>query len=80
MAEYGTVEYYQEQVKELETKKEILLNALENVTRKDISNFNLIDKIAEEISGTNSNLKWEKEELEKLYLEKLKGKRGQNDN
>lgn len=80
MAEYGTVEYYQEEVKELETKKEILLNALENVARKDFSNFNLIDKIAEEISSTNSSLKWKEEELKKLYLEKLEGKSEQNDN
>lgn len=80
MAEYGTIEYYKEQVKDLETKKEIFLNALENVARKDFSNLNLIDKIAEEISCTNNNLKWKEEELEKLYLEKLKGKSGQNDN
>ena len=45
MAEYGTVEYHKEQIKELEIKKEILLNALENVARKDFSNFNLIDKL-----------------------------------
>lgn len=64
MAEYGTVEYYKEQIKELETKKEILLNALENVARKDFSNFNLIDKIAEEISSTNNSLKWKEQELE----------------
>lgn len=80
MAQYGTVEYYQEEIKELETKKEILLNALENVARKDFSNFNLIDKIAEEISSTNSSLKWKEEELKKLYLEKLEGKSEQNDN
>ena len=80
MAEYGTIEYYQEQVKELETKKEILLNALENVARKDFFNFNLIDKIAEEISGTNNSLKWKEEEIKKLYLEKLEGKSEQNDN
>lgn len=80
MAEYGTIEWYQEQVKELETKKEILLNALENVARKDFSNFNLIDKIAEEIASTNNSLKWKEEELKKLYLEKLEGKSEQNDN
>lgn len=80
MAEYGTVEYHKEQIKELETKKEILLNALENVARKDFSNFNLIDKIAEEISNTNNSLKWKKQELEKLYLEKLEGKGEKDDN
>ena len=80
MAEYGTIEYYQEQIKELETKKEILLNALENVARKDFSDFNLIDKIAEEISSTNKSLEWKRKDLEKLYLEKLEGKSGQNDN
>ena len=80
MAEYGTIEYYQEQIKELETKKEILLNALENVARKDFSNFNLIDKIVEEISSTNRSLEWKRKDLENLYLEKLEGKSGQNDN
>ena len=80
MAEYGTIEYYQEQTKELATKKEILLNALENVARKEFPNFNLIDKIAEEISSTNSSLKWKEEEVKKLYLEKLEGKSEQNDN
>ena len=80
MAEYGTIEYCKEQIKVLETKKEILLNALENVARKDFSNFNLIDKIAEEISNTNNSLKWKEQELEKLYLEKLEGKGEKDDN
>lgn len=80
MVEYGTIEYRQEEVRELTTKKEILLNALENVIRKEIPNFNLIDKIVEEISSTNSSLKWERDELAKLYLEKLDGKGEQNDN
>ena len=80
MAEYGTIEYCKEQIKELETKKEILLNALENVARKDFSNFNLIDKIAEEISDTNNSLKWKEQELERLYLEKLEGKGEKDDN
>ena len=80
MAEYGSVEWYQEEIKELGTKKGILLNALENVARKDFSNFNLIEKIAEEIANTNSSLRWRKEDLEKLYLGKLEGKSEQNDN
>lgn len=80
MTEYGSIEWYQEEIKELETKKEILLNALENVAIKDFSNFNLIDKIAEEIADTNSTLKWRKEDLEKRYLGKLEGKSEQNDN
>ena len=74
MVEYGSVEYYQKETKELVTRKEILLNALENVARKEISNFELIDKIAEEIGNTNNSLKWKTEELERLYLEKLEGK------
>ena len=80
MTEYGSIEWYQEEIKELGAKKEILLNALENVARKDFSNFNLIDKIAEEIANTNSSLRWRKEELEKRYLGKLEGKSEQNDN
>lgn len=80
MEQYGTFEYCQEEVKALETKKEILINALENVARKEFPNFNLIDKIAEEISITNSNLEWKKEELKKRYLEKLTGKSEKNDN
>lgn len=80
MAQYGTIEWYQEEIEELETKKEILLNALENVAKKEFSNFNLIDKIASKIADTNSSLKWKKEELGTLYLEKLEGKSEQNDN
>ena len=80
MAEYGSIEYYKEKIEELTTQKEILLNALENVARKEFSNFKLIDKIAEEISMTNNTLKWKKEEFERLFLEKLEGKSEQNDN
>ena len=80
MAEYGTLEYCKEKIEELEIQKEILLNALENVAKKEFPNFDLIDKIANKIADNNSSLKWKRDELEKLYLEKLEGKSGQNDN
>lgn len=76
MVEYGTIEYYEKSIEELETEKEILLYALENVVKKDLINFNLLEKIAEKIADITNSLKWQKEELKKLY----EARSEQNDN
>ena len=77
MEQYGTKEYYKELVKRNETEKLILINALENVAKKDYSNPTLIDEIAKSINAVNINLNYNKErylELEKAdFEERLKG-------
>lgn len=77
MEQYGTKEYYKELVQQNETEKLILINALENVAKKDYSNPTLIDEIATRLNSVNADLKYNKGkylELSKADFEKrLKG-------
>ena len=52
MTKYGTEQYYRESIDEEKSKKEILLNALQNVAR-DSKDLHLIEIIAKKIVDVN---------------------------
>lgn len=66
MAQYGTIEYWKEELSNEIMMKKVYLNALENVAKSEFPNVELIDFIAQKISKTNSNLEWYNKEYEKL--------------
>lgn len=65
MTEYGTAQYYRKSIDEEKIKKEILLNALQNVA-KDSKDLQLIEIIAVKIVEVNNSISWKEKELEKL--------------
>jgi hypothetical protein len=67
MAEYGTIEYYKEEIKKNELEKEIYLNALENMSRRDFKDYSLLEIVAEKIAGASSNIKFYSRQLAELY-------------
>lgn len=67
MAQYGTKEYIEEEIKQDEIEKTILLNALINIVERQPSNLELIEIVASKISNKATSIKWNKESLEKIY-------------
>lgn len=67
MAQYGTIEYYQEEIKKNEVDKEILLNALENMSRKEFKDYLLLESVAEKIASASSNIRFYSNQLAELY-------------
>lgn len=65
MTKYGTEQYYRESIDEEKIKKEILLNALQNVVR-DGKDLYLIEIIAKKIVDVNDLIFWRQRELEEL--------------
>lgn len=70
MAQYGTAEYWEEELSNEIKMKKVFLNALENTAKKEYPDVELIDFIAEQVSRTNSSLKYSNEQYNKaLELE-----------
>ncbi len=67
MAQYGTKEYFEEEIERDELDKTILLNALANIVERQPSNLGLIETVATKIADKVSSIKWTKESLEKIY-------------
>lgn len=65
MAQYGTAEYWKEELSDEIMMKKVYLNALENVAKSEFPNVELVDFIAQKISKTNDNLAWYNQEYEK---------------
>ena len=65
MAQFGTAEYWKEELSNEIMMKKVYLNALENVAKSQFPNVELIDFIAQKISLTNYSLEWHNEEYEK---------------
>jgi hypothetical protein len=63
MAEYGTAQYYRESIDEEKIKKEILLNALQNVAKEN-KDLQMIEIIADKIVRVNSDIAWKQRQLE----------------
>lgn len=61
--DYGTLEYWQQEVKVYTYEKNVLLNALENALRKE--NNELQQQIIDDICHINSMLEWSKKNLNK---------------
>ena len=73
MDEYGTPEWYEEQIKENTREKTILVHALCDVSRQQFVDYSLIEDIAKRIADKSSSIKWQKQQLKDL-LGKQKNK------
>lgn len=67
MAQYGTKEYFEEEIERNELDKTILLNALANIVERQPSNLGLIETVATKIADKVSSIKWTKVSLEEIY-------------
>lgn len=67
MTQYGTKEYYEEEIERNELDKTILLNALANIVERQPSNLGLIETVATKIADKVSSIKWTKVSLEEIY-------------
>ena len=73
MAEYGTPEWYEEQIKENEKQKTILVHALCDVARQQFVDYFLVGDIAKEITDVLVTIEWQERYLKDL-LDKQENK------
>lgn len=73
MAEYDTIEYWADEIKAKELDKEIYLNALANVSRKETQNLTLIDLIAERLNDTNVTLSYYRSRMKEAVVKQEMG-------
>ncbi len=66
MAEYGTPEWYEEQIKENTREKTILVHALCDVSRQQFVDYSLMEDIAKRIADKSSSIKWQEQQLKDL--------------
>ena len=66
MAEYGTPEWYEEQIKENTKDKTILVHALCDVVRQQFIDYSLIEYIAKRIADKSSSIEWQEQQLKDL--------------
>jgi pyruvate-formate lyase-activating enzyme len=66
MANYGTLEFYQEELAQKLKDKEVLYNALENIMRKGYFSFEKLDYIVEKIHYMNMDIKHYKDKIAEL--------------
>lgn len=66
MTEYGTPEWYEEQIKESEKEKTILVHALCDVVRQQLVDYPLMEDIAKKIADISVTIEWQKQQLKDL--------------
>ena len=66
MVEYGTPEWYEEQIKENTREKTILVHALCDVVRQQVVDYSLVEDIAKRIANKSSVIKWQEQHLKDL--------------
>lgn len=66
MAEYGTLEWYEEQIRENIREKTILVHALCDVVRQQDVDYFLVEDIAKRIANKLSSIKWQEQHLKDL--------------
>ena len=69
MAEYGTPEWYEEQIKEDTKEQTILVHALCDVARQQFVDYSLMEDIAKRIADKSSTINWQREHLKALLEE-----------
>ena len=75
MDEYGTLEWYEAQIKEDTREKTILVHALCDVVRQQVVDYSLVEDIAERIASKSSSIKWQE-----LHLKDLLGEQENKEN
>lgn len=71
MAEFGTAQYYRETIDEEKIKKEILLNALQNVAKEN-KDLQMIEIIAEKIVKVKNEISWKQRQLQEAMARENK--------
>ena len=66
MAEYGTLEWYEEQIQENIREKTILVHALCDVVRQQVVDYYLVEDIAKRITNKLSSIKWQEQQFKDL--------------
>lgn len=66
MANYGTLEFHQEELAKKLKDKEVLYNALENIMRKGYFSFEKLDYIVDKLHYMNMEIKHYKEKIAEL--------------
>lgn len=66
MTEYGTPEWYKEQLKENTKEKTILVHALCDVAKQQVVDYSLMEVIAEKIADKSSTIRWQNQQLQDL--------------
>ena len=66
MVEYGTPEWYQEQIYENEKQKIILVHALCDIARQQDVDYFLVGDIAKRIADVLGTIKWQEQQLKDL--------------
>ena len=75
MAEYGSIEFYQEEMKRHLLEKTVCEHALKNIVRESVDNEEVFDLVVERLHSANRDIEWCKEKLAEIYKQKLeKGK------
>ena len=69
MDEYGTPEWYEEQIKGDTREKTILVHALCDVARQQVVDYSLVEDIAKKIASKSSSIKWQEQHLKDLLGE-----------
>lgn len=73
MAEYGTPEWYEEQIKENTKDKTILVHALCDVVRQQFIDYSLIEYIAKRIADKSSSIEWQEQQLKYILDKQVNG-------
>ena len=73
MAEYGTPEWYEEQIKENTKDKTILVHALCDVVRQQLIDYSLIEYIAKRIADKSSSIEWQEQQLKYILDKQVNG-------
>lgn len=73
MTEYGTPEWYEEQIKENEKQQKILVHALCDVVRQQFVDYSLVEDIAKKIADISSSIRY-------ITINKLVGKQKNREN
>lgn len=66
MDEYGTPEWYEEQIQKDTREKTILVHALCDVARQQVVDYSLVEDIAKRIADKSSSIKWQEQHLKDL--------------
>ena len=73
MAEYGTPEWYEEQIKENTKDKTILVHALCDVARQQFIDYSLMEDIAKRIADKSSSIEWQEQQLKYILDKQVNG-------
>ena len=69
MDEYGTPEWYEEQIRKDIREKAILVHALCDIARQQVVDYSLVEDIAKKIASKSSSIKWQEQRLNDLLGE-----------